>query len=71
MAAPERGIGGRKSREVIGVYVLDRYWVGGMADTGIMDSRGTEPGLLALLAAFIPGAVGPGEEVSWATFVIP
>ena len=61
MAAFESGMGGRKSRAVIGVYVLDRYWVGGIAETGTMDSRGTEPGLLVLLMAFIPGADGPIE----------
>jgi hypothetical protein len=39
------GIVNRKSRAVIGVYVLDRYSVGGFAVAGIMDSKGTERGL--------------------------
>jgi hypothetical protein len=31
-----------KSRDVIGEYILERYWVGGFAVAGMMDSSGTD-----------------------------
>jgi hypothetical protein len=31
-----------KSLDVSGVYVRDRYWVGGLAVAGIIDSKGTD-----------------------------
>lgn len=71
MAAFEKGIGGRKSRAMMGVYDLDEHWVGRMTETGTADSRGTERGLLTLLEVFIPGAVGPDKEASCTALVIP
>ena len=41
-----RGMENRNSLTVSGVYVLDRYCIGGSAMARIMDSKGTDKGLL-------------------------
>lgn len=62
----------RKSRDVSGVYVRERYCVGGLAVAGIMDSRGTDRALRLVEAAlvacvFIAGGRGELDDAaeSW------
>ena len=51
----------RKSREVRGVYVRDRYCVGGFAFAGIMDSKGTKAIFRLGVMEFVAVALGTGK----------
>jgi len=48
------GIVNLKSFDVSGVYILERYWVGGWAVAGIIDSKGTERDFFTATPAFVP-----------------
>ena len=51
----------RKSREVRGVYVRDRYWVGGFAFAGMIDSKGTKAMFRLGVMELVVMALGTGE----------
>jgi hypothetical protein len=71
-----RGISNRKSRDVRGVYVLERYCVGGFDVAGMIDSKGTDAGFRrAIVGAvntpcvpFCLAAAAAADEFSCAEF---
>jgi len=69
-----RGMENLKSLEVTGVYVLERYWVGGWDVVGIIDSIGTESALLAVADPLIVDdaiLVAAGDEPSSTELLVP
>lgn len=63
-----KGIEKWKSRAVRGVYCRERYCVGGLAFTGMIDSSGTEPGLLVVVCGDVTAAAGCAESVDGLCF---